>query len=150
MVHSQLRTPMHTNNQAVHFVVTKNIHPRRTNTMNIHLRWLRCLDAQGHFRYNWRTGKNDWTEYWTKHQPASYCRAKIYKLFAPTCQLELLRSAKSRTKKERTITNISTTARVWWTGEGGIRVKYLKGMWESIQIPKIQRAVEMISQRADS
>ena len=49
MGHPQPRTPMQTENSAVHSVVTNNVQPRRTKSMDMRFHWLRCRDDQGQF-----------------------------------------------------------------------------------------------------
>ena len=51
MGHHQPRTPMQTDNTAVHSVVTNNVQPKRTKEMDMRFHWLRCRDAQEKFRY---------------------------------------------------------------------------------------------------
>ena len=96
MGHPQPRTQMKTDNSAAYSIVTNNIYSRRTNAMDVSLHWLKCRDSQGHLRYHWRPGKQNLLYYCTKHHPSSHYIAKIYKVFTPTCQLELLQSAKVR------------------------------------------------------
>ena len=45
MGHPQPRTPMQTENSAVHAVVTNNLQPRITKAMDMIFQWLRCRDA---------------------------------------------------------------------------------------------------------
>ena len=56
MGHPQPRTPMQTNNLAAHAVVTNNVQPRRTKSMDMRFHWLQCQDVQGKFRYYWKPG----------------------------------------------------------------------------------------------
>ena len=45
MSHRQPRTPMQTDNSAVHSVVTNNVQLKRTKEMDMRFYWLRCRDA---------------------------------------------------------------------------------------------------------
>ena len=58
MGHHQPRTPMQTENTAAHYVVTNNVQPKRTKTMDMCFHWIRCRDAQYQFRYYWRPGSH--------------------------------------------------------------------------------------------
>ena len=70
MGHRQPRTPMQTDNSAAHSVLTYNVHPKRTKSMEISFYWLRLRDAQDQFRYYWRLGSQNWADCWTKNFPA--------------------------------------------------------------------------------
>ena len=61
--------------------------------------WLRCRDAQGDFIYYYISGKHNLADYWKKYHPESHHIENRYELFTPTCQLELLKSAKAQTVK---------------------------------------------------
>ena len=89
MRNPQPRLPMQMDNSAVHSVVTNNIHTIITNAMDMQLQWLRCQYDQGHLRYYWRPGKHNLAKYWKKYDLASHHRENRYKVFTPTCQLEL-------------------------------------------------------------
>ena len=98
MGHPQPRTPMQTNNLDLHSVVTNNIHPRITKSLDMRVHCLRCQDTKGHVRYYWRPGKQNLADYWKKPHPESHHRAKRYKQFTHTCKLELLQGTKARTE----------------------------------------------------
>ncbi len=70
--HPQMRTPMQTNNSTAHALLTNKILPKALKAMDMQFHWLRCCDAQGHFRYYWRPGTQNLADYWTKHHPASH------------------------------------------------------------------------------
>ena len=90
MGHPQPMTPMQIDNSAAHSVAMNNIHARRTKAVGMRFHWLKCQDAQGYFRYYCRPHEHNLVEFWSKHQPVSHNREKIYEVFTPTCQLELL------------------------------------------------------------
>ena len=72
MVHPQPQTPMQTDNSAAHSVVTNNVQPRRTKSMDMQFHWLRFRGAQGQFRYYWRPVPANLGDYWTKHHPGAH------------------------------------------------------------------------------
>ena len=49
--HQQPRTPMQTYNLATHSVLMNNIQTRIGKAMDMIFHFLRCRDAQGHFKY---------------------------------------------------------------------------------------------------
>ena len=57
---TQLKSPIQTDNSATVGVVHNTIVPRKLNTMDRHLHWLRCREAQGQFRYYWASGNLNW------------------------------------------------------------------------------------------
>jgi hypothetical protein len=63
--HPQPPTPIQTKNSTALGVVTNNILPRRTKAMDMHFGWLRDRDAQEQFRYYWRPGTTNLSDYWT-------------------------------------------------------------------------------------
>ena len=72
MGHAQPQTPIQTDNSTAHGVITNTIMPKATKAMDMRFHWLRCRDAQGHFRYYWRPGPSNKADYWTKHHPAAH------------------------------------------------------------------------------
>jgi hypothetical protein len=68
----QTRTPMQTDNSIAHSLLTNKILPKALKAMDMQFHWLRCHDAQGHFRYYWRPGTQNLADYWMKHHPASH------------------------------------------------------------------------------
>ena len=51
MGHRQPQTPIQTDNTAAYSVVTNNVQPKRTKTMDMRFHWLWCCDAQEKLRY---------------------------------------------------------------------------------------------------
>ena len=72
----QPKSPIHTENSAAAGVVNNTIVPRKLNTMDCRLHWLRCREAQGQFRYYWASGSLNWGYYSTKHHPPLYHESK--------------------------------------------------------------------------
>ena len=66
---TQPKSPIQIDNSAVAGVVNNDIVPRKLNTMDCRLHWLRCIEAQGQFRYYWASGSLNWGVYSTKHHP---------------------------------------------------------------------------------
>ena len=61
--------PIQTYNSDAAGVVNNAIVPRKIKTMDRHLHWIRCREAQGQFRYYWERGNLNWGGYITKHHP---------------------------------------------------------------------------------
>ncbi len=65
--HPQPPTSMQTDNSTALSVIPSNIQPRQTKAMDMRFYWMRCCEAQSHFRFFWRPGKTNLADYWTKH-----------------------------------------------------------------------------------
>jgi hypothetical protein len=63
---------MQTDNSTAHALLTNKILPKALKAMDMRFHWLRCREAQGQFRYYWRTGTQKLADYWMKHYPASH------------------------------------------------------------------------------
>jgi hypothetical protein len=70
--HLQTQTPMQTNNSTAHALLTNKILPKALKAMDMQFHWLGCREAQGQYRYYWRSGTQNLADYWTKHHPASH------------------------------------------------------------------------------
>ena len=60
MRQSQKKSPIQKYNSAAAGVVNNTILPRKLKTMDHHLHWLRCREAQCQFRYYWARGSLNW------------------------------------------------------------------------------------------
>ena len=65
----QPKSPIQTDNSAAAGIVNNTIVPIKLKTMERRLHWLRCIEAQGRFRYYWASGNLNWGDYSTKHHP---------------------------------------------------------------------------------
>ena len=72
MGHPQPKTPLQTDNTSAHQVVTNNVQPKRTKSMDKNFHWLRDRAAQNQFRYYWRPGPTNLGDYHTKHHPGKH------------------------------------------------------------------------------
>jgi hypothetical protein len=97
MGHPQPPTPIQTDNSTALGVVTSNIQPRRTKAMDMRFHWLRCREAQNHFRFYWRPGKTNLADYWTKHHCAAHHIEQRPHILTPHEVVTALRASKSRT-----------------------------------------------------
>ncbi len=70
--HPQPQTPIQTDNSTAHALLTNKILPKALKAMDMRFHWLRCRDAQDQYRFYWRPGTQNFTDYWTKHHPASH------------------------------------------------------------------------------
>jgi hypothetical protein len=63
---------MQIDNSTAHALLTNKTIPKALKAMDMQFHWLRCREAQGQFRYYWRTGTQYLADYWMKHYPASH------------------------------------------------------------------------------
>ena len=68
----QLPTPMPVDNTTAVGVVTNNIMPKQTKSMDMRLWWLRCRTNQKQFRPHWASGKGNYADYTSKHHSAQH------------------------------------------------------------------------------
>ena len=65
----QPKSPIHTDNSAAASVFNNIIVPRKLNTMDRRLHWIRFREAQGQFCYHLASRNLNWWDYSTKHYP---------------------------------------------------------------------------------
>jgi hypothetical protein len=97
MGHKQPRTPIQTDKSTALGVVTNNIQPQRTKSLDMRFYWLRCRDAQGQFKFYWRPGPTNLDNYWTKHHPASHHIEKRPSILTSKLIIDALRASTNRT-----------------------------------------------------
>jgi len=93
MGHPQPKTPIQTDNTTAFGVVTNNIQPKRTKSMDKNYHWLRCREAQGQFRFYWGSGKNNKGDYHTKHHSEAHHREVRPTYVTPWKIVEALRAS---------------------------------------------------------
>ena len=91
MGHPQPKTPMQTDNIATQQVVTNNVQPKRTKSMDKNFHWLRDRAAQQQFCYYWRPGPKNLADYHTKHHPGKHHQNMRGEFLSPPRVLEDLR-----------------------------------------------------------
>ena len=91
MGHPQPKTPMQTDNTSAHQVVTNNVQPKRTKSMDKNFHWLHDRAAQQQFRYYWRPGPKNLADYHTKHHPGKHHQNMRGEFLSPPRVLEDLR-----------------------------------------------------------
>ena len=72
--HPQPKTPMQTNNSTANVLLNNRITPKATKSIDMKFHWMGFIDAQGKFRFYWRSGTQNWGDYWTKHHPEIHHR----------------------------------------------------------------------------
>jgi hypothetical protein len=73
MGHKQPATPTPVDNSTAEGIVNKRVQPKHTKAMGMRFHWLRdCGINQKQFRFYWRPGPTNYTDYWTKHHPAAH------------------------------------------------------------------------------
>ena len=63
----QGKSPIQMDNSAAEGMVNNTIVPKRLKSMDLHLHWLGCREAQGKFHFYWVPGTDNWADYYTKH-----------------------------------------------------------------------------------
>jgi hypothetical protein len=81
--YTQPSTPIQTDNKTAHDLLTNKIIPKAFKAMDMHFNWLQCHEAQGQFRYYWRTGTQNSADYFSKHHPASHHKANRPNFLTP-------------------------------------------------------------------
>ena len=101
MGHNQPQTPIQTDNSTAQGVITNKIQPKATKAMDMRFHWLRDREAQGQFRFYWRSGKDMRADYFTKHHPAPHHRLIRPEILTPWSKLmELRERNKNEAKPE--------------------------------------------------
>ena len=70
----QPKTPMQTDNSTANGLLNNKIIPKATKSIDMKFHWMRCIDAQGQFRFYWIPGTQNWGDHWTKHHPSIHHR----------------------------------------------------------------------------
>ena len=68
----QPKTPIQTDNSTAAGFLHDTIIQRKTKMIWLRLHWLRCREAQAHFRFYWERGSHNLADYHTKHHPPAY------------------------------------------------------------------------------
>ncbi len=79
--HKKPSMPIQTDNSIANSIITHNIQPKVTKTMDMCFHWLWDHEAQEQFCFYWRLNTHNWADYWMKHHPASHhceMRAEIF------------------------------------------------------------------------
>jgi hypothetical protein len=100
--HPQPRTPIQTNNSSAHALLTNKILPKALKAMDMQFQWLCCCSTQDQYRFYWRLGTQNFTDYWTKHHPKNH-----HKSFRP---LILTSATDPEYQKLTTLRNIAGKA----------------------------------------
>jgi hypothetical protein len=70
--HLQPQMPFQTDNSTALTLLTNKILPKALKAMDMRFHWLQCSKAQGQYRYYWRPGTQNLSDFFTKHHPASH------------------------------------------------------------------------------
>ncbi len=97
MGHTQLPTPLQTDNAMAEGVVNGKVQPKRTKAMDMPFHWLRDWECQKQFRMYWRSGKLKYAAYWTKHHAGTHHQNMKKEFLTPVTILEMLRLEQSIT-----------------------------------------------------
>ena len=68
----QPKSPIQTDNSTTTGFINNTIIQRWIKMIWMRLHWLRCQEAQGHFRFYWDKGSKNMADYHTKHHPPAY------------------------------------------------------------------------------
>jgi hypothetical protein len=91
MGHEQQRTPLQADNSTAEGVINNRIQPKITKAMDMRYHWLRDRESQKQFRYFWRPGTTNLTNYWTKQHPASHHKNVRPEFLTPVAKILELR-----------------------------------------------------------
>ena len=97
MGHPQPPTSMQTDNTTAVGVVNSNIQPQQTKAMDMRCHWLRCCEEQQQFRFFWRPGKTNLTNYYTKHHCSAHHVEQRLQILTPPSVIAALQASKQRT-----------------------------------------------------
>jgi hypothetical protein len=97
MGHPQPPTPTQTNNSTALGVVTSNIQPRQTKSMDMRFYWLQDRKAQKQFKFFWRPGKTNLGDNWTKHHCSAHHIKKQDSILTPLSAVTALHASIQRT-----------------------------------------------------
>ena len=95
--HAQPATPLQTDNAMADAVINSKIQPKWTKAMDMHFHWLRNRKCQQQFCIYWRSGKANYTDYWTKHHTAKHHQKTRWNFLTPMIVLKMLRLDKQQT-----------------------------------------------------
>ena len=70
--HPQPKTPIKTDNSTAEGFANKSMRQKRSKAWDMRYHWIRDRDAQGHFKFYWARGIDNWADYFTKHHSPSY------------------------------------------------------------------------------
>jgi hypothetical protein len=93
MGHKQPPTPIQTDNAMADVVINGKVQPKRTKAMDMRFHWLRDRECQQQFKFNWRSGKLNFADYWTKHHSASQHINMRKEFLTPLIVLEMAKQA---------------------------------------------------------
>ena len=96
MGHPQPPTPLQTDNSMADGVVNGKITPKRTKAMDMRFHWLRDRECQEQFRIDWRPGKLNYADYWTKHHQGKHHQNVRQEFLTPYTVLEMRRLEKQQ------------------------------------------------------
>ena len=91
MGHSQLPTPLQTDNAMAEAVTNDKVQPKRTKAMDMQLHWLRYQECQKQFRIYWQPGKLNYADYWTKHHSGTHHQNMRNDFLTPDTVIEMIR-----------------------------------------------------------
>jgi hypothetical protein len=89
--HKQPSTPIQTDNSTASCIVNNKIQPKAMKTMDMQYYWLKDREAQKQLWIYWHPGKTNWSDYWTKHHPASHHASLRNHYFTPIQVVSALR-----------------------------------------------------------
>ena len=72
MGHVQPPTPVKTDNSTAHGLITKIMTPKASKAMDMQFHYLKCREAQRHFRFLWRRAQTHCADYHTKQHPTRH------------------------------------------------------------------------------
>ena len=95
MGHTQLRTPIQTDNSTAKGIINNTVQPKRTKAMDMQFHWLRNRSLQAQLCFYWQLGKLNFADYYIKHHSPAHHRNERKELLTPQHVLENLAREKS-------------------------------------------------------
>ena len=72
--HQQPPTPVKTDNSTAQGFIEDNIHMKKSKSWDMRYHWLRDRQTQNQFQFYWKTSKDNYADYFTKHHATTHHR----------------------------------------------------------------------------
>ena len=140
--HKQPRTPIQTDNTTAEAIINNTVQPKQTKAMDMRFHWLRDRTLQKQLRIYWRSGKLNYTDYFTKHHPPSHHRNTRKEFITPQHVLQALLRETSKAagqdigaSKAAQFALRNITLRQKTLSKQGKQLDSLSGQWYTLQAP---------------
>ena len=97
MGHKQPPTPVQTDYAMAESVTNRKVQPKQTKAMDMRFHWLQDQECQRQLRIQWRPGKLNYADYWTKHYSAAHHKNMRKEFLITLTVVEMLQLEQSKT-----------------------------------------------------